>query len=924
MLLTRLTENMKKFLLITFSLLLNNLLTAQVSYQVIIEKAYSDLPFGIRMETSGNYSVASFDVVSDSVFFSTFNDSTIYKYAPNKNFIQVAAKKSTLDFVRGIEEIDNQRAAQIISPNSDFLLKKVFYGKSETLKDEGGILSGSEGEVIKIRVEQNDRLLIETKIPGLSSQTNIYFPANLACADFVGIDTKGNIYVLVETYITQIPLSVKREVFTLSKEGNVLSKLELPSTNFIYTIKDLQIDSAGNLFHLYSDETGIKIFKWSGLDKPVEAEIHYPAEFIKKTPYKNLRIVEEPQQQHTASINTFSNRATTLKIGESYVLHQFKCSSTNLSPQDVSGPDGDIVRTPSWLVVGSNARVAYKWGGFNTLAQYDSGLASGKYAADINTSGVSSYAVGVDCSGFVSRCWQMSYHSSTSDMPNITTQYANWDLLKPGDAIHKIGHVRLFVNRNSNGTFRVVEASARGWDVSYWTYTASDLSPYTPRYYNNMESAANSSQPSLLHAIVLSDGKVSLKWNCDTTKVFGYRVYHSSNGDSWSLLLDENSCKSSPANLSTTSEVEYFRVASVNIIGADLSESNWSNSMGVRKSAAPKCLIVDGFKRNDGGGSWEGTGHAFAIKYGKALAAISQNFETVINTEVLDSTVQLTNYENVFWISGDESTIDETFSHAEQTLIKQYLDNGGNFFVSGSEIGWDLSNKGDTVDKDFYLNYLKSVFISDNAGSNAVKSVQNSSMMDCQFYIGQTYAEDYPDEINPVGGSVQCMQYTNGKGAGNQYAGVFGTSGKIGKLIYLGFPLETTADDSAFNSVVSKSMDFFTSLTSSLHQREERPAEFCLNQNYPNPFNPSTTISYSLAVTSFITLKIYDVLGNEVATLVNDTKPAGNFEIPFSTDSRARQTSTGNPFSSGIYFYQLSATSEFGRMIATRKMIILK
>jgi hypothetical protein len=88
------------------------------------------------------------------------------------------------------------------------------------------------------------------------------------------------------------------------------------------------------------------------------------------------------------------------------------------------------------------------------------------------------------------------------------------------------------------------------------------------------------------------------------------------------------------------------------------------------------------------------------------------------------------------------------------------------------------------------------------------------------------------------------------------------------------------------------------------------PLNFQLNQNYPNPFNPSTVISWQLAVRSFVTLKIYDVLGNEVATLVNEEKPAGNYNVDFK----------GNNLASGIYFYTLRA----GSFVQSRKMILLK
>ena len=87
-----------------------------------------------------------------------------------------------------------------------------------------------------------------------------------------------------------------------------------------------------------------------------------------------------------------------------------------------------------------------------------------------------------------------------------------------------------------------------------------------------------------------------------------------------------------------------------------------------------------------------------------------------------------------------------------------------------------------------------------------------------------------------------------------------------------------------------------------------------LLQNYPNPFNPSTIISWQSPVGSHQTIKVFDVLGNEVATLVDEYKPAGSYEVEFNPGSSIK-----NP-SSGIYFYQLSA----GEFIQTKKMIYLK
>jgi hypothetical protein len=88
------------------------------------------------------------------------------------------------------------------------------------------------------------------------------------------------------------------------------------------------------------------------------------------------------------------------------------------------------------------------------------------------------------------------------------------------------------------------------------------------------------------------------------------------------------------------------------------------------------------------------------------------------------------------------------------------------------------------------------------------------------------------------------------------------------------------------------------------------PFNFTLEQNYPNPFNPTTKIQYQLPQNARVTLKIYDILGSEVATLVNEEQEAGYKEVQFN----------GSSISSGMYIYRLS----IGSFVSTKKMMLLK
>ena len=103
---------------------------------------------------------------------------------------------------------------------------------------------------------------------------------------------------------------------------------------------------------------------------------------------------------------------------------------------------------------------------------------------------------------------------------------------------------------------------------------------------------------------------------------------------------------------------------------------------------------------------------------------------------------------------------------------------------------------------------------------------------------------------------------------------------------------------------------YYDGLTSSVEQISELPNDYMLSQNYPNPFNPSTNIEYSIPAESFVELKVYDVLGNEVATLINEQQQSGVYRVDFAADN----------LPSGMYFARLTA-NEFTRVV---KMTLLK
>lgn len=107
-----------------------------------------------------------------------------------------------------------------------------------------------------------------------------------------------------------------------------------------------------------------------------------------------------------------------------------------------------------------------------------------------------------------------------------------------------------------------------------------------------------------------------------------------------------------------------------------------------------------------------------------------------------------------------------------------------------------------------------------------------------------------------------------------------------------------------------KTKIFFENSSISLTSGNQIPKEYSLSQNYPNPFNPTTKINFALTKQGFVTLKIYDITGREIKTLVNEVKQAGYYSVDFN----------GSPLSSGVYFYRIQS----GDFVQTKRMLMIK
>jgi hypothetical protein len=433
-------------------------------------------------------------------------------------------------------------------------------------------------------------------------------------------------------------------------------------------------------------------------------------------------------------------------------------------------------------------------------------------------------------------------------------------------------------------------------------------------------------QPTLL-SIAFANTPVA-RWLANAElDLFGYRLYSSQNNSTWTptLLESQLTKTTTQADLNAFTGEWYFRLTAVDTVSPPNESAN-SDVYGFATSARrERLLIVDGFDRFGGLGSWQQPWHWFVFSHGQALAANGFAFETCANDAVISGAVNLQNYQAVFWLLGDESTANETFNSIEQAKVKAYLQNGGNLFVSGSEVAWDLDTQaqGSATDEAFLRDYLKADYVDDDANNFSVSGVTGSIFAGMNFTYGSApYPEDYPDAINAVGSAAVCLRYGNGLNASVQFAGLFPGGNRDGKLVYLGFPFETISTAPARQEVMRRVLAFFfeTTEVAAANRNEGVPKQFVLLQNYPNPFNPETMLRFGLPVRSWVQLEIFNLIGQRVRSW-----PASWMEVGFHEQQWNALNDAGLPVGSGEYFLRVSAESAGGkRLIRTVKMSLVR
>lgn len=283
-----------------------------------------------------------------------------------------------------------------------------------------------------------------------------------------------------------------------------------------------------------------------------------------------------------------------------------------------------------------------------------------------------------------------------------------------------------------------------------------------------------------------------------------------------------------------------------------------------------------------------------------------------------------TNYSSVIFVETSFITPNR-LKAPWRDAIRAFLNSGtsGNkksFIAFGGDFAYNYGTGGaggtntDTV----FTNMFKFRYLADDGSLAAFRSMTgvtiNTGLKDS---VNGSASNFYPDAVAPLAGSQVLEQWT-GRSASDSVAGVGYIGSKYNTACVFADPRYILPPSGSsnrgwralFKSVVAYIKTNGGTITTATPQVSTIAKEYNLSQNYPNPFNPTTKITFAIPQNGFVSLKVYDVSGKEVMTLVNKTMTLGTYSVDFN----------GAFLSSGVYFYRL----ESGNFVETKKMMLIK
>jgi photosystem II stability/assembly factor-like uncharacterized protein len=402
---------------------------------------------------------------------------------------------------------------------------------------------------------------------------------------------------------------------------------------------------------------------------------------------------------------------------------------------------------------------------------------------------------------------------------------------------------------------------------------------------------------SAINSITFLDSLTGYAVTSTNSSVQGYIIKTTNGGDNWSIIytyvppsvntgFTVIQFANDSIGYAASNYFTFFKTTNAGLNWIQLTTPDGAEGMAVINKDTVLVVVSDGFaggvyRTTNGGYNWQamgqtgGTGQPKKIfMVNKDIGFVCQDFQT--------PRFRRTSNGGFNWIDMTESEFND------MTFID-------------SIVGWKIN--GTSIKK------------TTDGGQNWINQTLPASY---SFYGNSIYALN-KDTIWAVGGTYNLngtlygMIHKTTNGGINWGYQLTDTSVHIGRYFYINFVNKNCGWANSYTGGVHTKVggNDTTYITSITNQISDIPTDYFLYQNYPNPFNPSTTIKYELKKSGFIRLKVFDINGKEISTLVSKKQNNGMYEVRFDASS----------LSSGAYFYQLSVNNE---QITTKKMIVMK
>ncbi|RKZ00373.1 MAG: hypothetical protein DRQ13_00565 [Ignavibacteriae bacterium] len=293
----------------------------------------------------------------------------------------------------------------------------------------------------------------------------------------------------------------------------------------------------------------------------------------------------------------------------------------------------------------------------------------------------------------------------------------------------------------------------------------------------------------------------------------------------------------------------------------------------------------------------------------------------VIPSDFIPSNTGILNTFNTFvW---NTAITEPGISADEMNSLKIFLDNGGNLYLNGVDLAYQMADPTSpfysTETNNFFTDYLHSSYILREHTATIAVGIDSDPITDSlamMRLVGGTGA----NTINPSEGHYVNQIEAGDASAANilslwlkpdEYSAIRTVHGSTGKVVLTAFGFETIALDE-IRALFAERLINWLSIPVGVEQTDPTmmPVSFNLSQNFPNPFNPSTIIKYAVPEESPVSIKVFDLTGREVVTLVNEVKQPGTYELTFDAKK----------YASGVYIYQMIS----GDFVQVKKMSLLK